>query len=132
MKKSIYLAVFLFALFFVSCSTPLTMDDNKTTVEFAINTPFEVKLEANPGTGYQWHIVSYDSSVIRKTGEPEFGRESDEIGAPGHIIYQFETIASGETTLLMVYKKPGQENEDAFRNFSVHILSGTMGRITAQ
>ena len=130
-KKTKHFIIIIVSLLLSACNTPLNLDDNNSTVEFAINTPFEVELEANPTTGYQWHILSYDSSVIRQIGKPEFTGDSDKIGAPGYSTYKFETIAPGETTLLMVYTKAGQGNEEAFRKFSVNILSGTMGRITA-
>lgn len=132
MKRSPLYLLLLVYVFIAACSAePITMEDNESTVQFAINTPFEIELSANPSTGNKWQIVAYDTNIIRHIGGPEYKNESDKAGSAGTVTYEFETKSAGNTTLWMVYKGKDQPQAEEMKTFRLNIISGTVGRITA-
>lgn len=131
MKKISYYLIILTIFLTAACKKPLTIQDNEKTVEYAINTPFEIHLRTNPSTGYKWHIISYDSNIIRQTAKPEYQTDSDKTGTASTVIFKFETISAGSTTLRMVNSRDAISAGEDKTVFSLHIISGTIGRITA-
>ena len=65
----------------------------------------EVVLEANPSTGYGWHVMALDSAVVRYVGESFGAGPDDMVGAPGTARLRFEVIAPGEATLRLGYSR---------------------------
>ncbi len=128
-KLSFFLILSLAIL--ASCSNPFTMRDSGRTVEFSLNAQFQIDLVGNPSTGYTWEVSQYDEHVIRMIGEPKFEVEDKKIGSPGVYTFTFETIAPGQTTLEMVYKRKFETGSEATKTFKLDIISGTMGRIEA-
>lgn len=114
------------------CTKPFTMENNGQTVELQIDSPFEVELTGNPSTGYSWKLAEADKSVIKMTGEPEFTQSDDRIGSPGTYTFSFQTIAAGETEIVLVYSRVFESDEPPAKTFRMTIISGTMGRITAE
>jgi C1A family cysteine protease len=75
-----------------------------------------VNLEANPSTGYSWQVEA--NKVLRQVGEAEF-KATDRLGAPTTQVLRFQAIASGQTTLNLVYRRPW-ENVDS-KTFSINV-----------
>lgn len=131
MKISLRLLVLIAVVFFTSsCAGPFTDEDNGKTVNLSIDDPFEIELEGNASTGFTWQIMPYDSTVIKQVGEPEF-KSNDEgrIGSGGIITFKFQTIADGQTELLLVYRRRWEEHKPPTKMFKMKIVVGTMGRI---
>lgn len=113
-----------------SCAGPFTDKDNGTTVNLSIDDPFEIELKGNASTGFTWKIMPYDSTVIKQVGEPEFKSEDGgRIGSGGLITFKFQTIADGQTDLMLVYKRNWEEQQLHAKTFKIKIVVGTMGRI---
>ncbi len=112
-----------------SCAGPFTIDDNGTTVNLGIDDPFEIELVGNASTGYSWQVMPYDSTVIKQVGEPEFKSKDDRVGSAGLITFKFQTIADGQTDLILVYSRKWEENKPPAKTFNMKVVVGTMGRI---
>jgi inhibitor of cysteine peptidase len=69
-----------------------------------------VTLASNPTTGYLWEIQTVDAGVLQPVGEWEFESNSDALGAGGTETRRFVAIASGQTTLEMVYHRPWERD----------------------
>lgn len=130
MKYLLSTFVFLIAIFTItSCAGPYTIEDSGSTVNMSVDGVFEVDLSGNASTGYTWQIVSFDSTVIEQVGDPVFVPKDDKIGSGGIVTFKFSTIANGETTLLMVYKRKWEEHKLHDKVYEMKIVVGTMGRI---
>lgn len=117
------------AILITSCAGPFTIADSGTTVNLSNDDPFEIELEGNASTGYTWQVMPFDSSVIKQVGEPEFKANDGRIGSGGMITFKFQTIADGQTDLLLVYHRRWEKNEPPAKKFEMKIVVGTMGRI---
>lgn len=131
-KKFPYYVLLAVSLFIAACSSePLSMDDNATTVEYPVNSAFEIELPANPSTGYKWQIVAYDTNIIRQVSGPDYSNVSEEAGAASLVTFKFKTRAAGNTTLWMAQTRKGLQQGEEIKTFKLNIISGTAGRITA-
>jgi predicted secreted protein len=65
-----------------------------------------ISLQSNPSTGYGW-IPKFDPQFIRLV-KKEFNPLSSLLGAGGIEKFEFKALASGVTTLRMMYKRDGR------------------------
>ncbi|NQU34929.1 MAG: protease inhibitor I42 family protein [Bacteroidetes bacterium] len=130
MKTIFQLTVLLLSGVIVSsCVGPFTIENSGSSVNLGNDDPFEIELSGNPSTGYTWQVVSFDSTVIKQVGDPVYKASSDRIGSAGMYTFKFQTIADGQTNLLLVYKRKWEEHTLHDKTFEMKIVVGTMGRI---
>lgn len=124
MKKN-YLFLFLITLILTSCTTNkhLVIIDKDNNQEFILpkDEVFEISLNSNPTTGYQWTIEKIDSSYLYQLGESEYFSESTLMGGGGIETYKFKTLKEGETELLLLYRR-SWEDEIPADSFHVKII----------
>ena len=133
MKNNFFISVIIFSVFLIaSCAGPYTMENSGSTINLGNDDPFEVELVGNPSTGYTWQVASFDSTVIKQVGEPEYVTKDDRIGSSGMYTFKFQTIGDGQTRLLMVYKRKWEEHTLHDKTFEMEVVVGTMGRILEQ
>ncbi len=130
MTYKIYIPILILVVFLIaSCAGPYTMENSGSTVNLGNDDPFEIELNGNPSTGYEWQIVSYDSTVIKQVGKHDYKTSDDRIGSAGLYTFKFQTIGDGQTNLLLVYKRKWEEPTVDDKTFEMKIVVGTMGRI---
>lgn len=67
-----------------------------------------IELPANPSTGYAWEVENLDTTIFEQIGDIEFVQESKEepvVGAPETQIIRLKAVASGQTTLNIIYHR---------------------------
>lgn len=116
---------------FNSCLGPLTEEDNGRTIELSEDTPFEVQLKGDPGSLLVWKPIQYDKTVIKLFDVPEVTEEDSNGEVYKVFSFEFQTVADGETRLVMVYIDPENMQEPPAKTFEIRIICGTMGRIEA-
>ena len=120
------------AVIFFGCNaSPLTYTDNGTTVEFAIGSQFEVQLQGNPTAGFRWKTVGLDRSVLEQIGDPVIKTNSSDGTHEATYTFTFKTINAGNTLLRLIYYNKNNEDPSPEDVFEIHVISGTMGRITS-
>ena len=131
MKRNICILIFvlLSGMFLTFCAGPFTEKDNGRTINLGIDDPFEIELTGNPSTGYIWEPVSYDTLLVKQVGEAGLEPGSDDIGSGGKYTFRFQTVAAGQTTLVLIYYRKFEENKPPAKTFELKVVSGTMGRI---
>lgn len=100
----------------------LNEQDAGRTVELQAGEVFELVLDANPTTGYQWEVVSDGSGVIRQIGDAEFKPDSNLLGSGGKTTYRFEAAVPGQTWLSLDYHRPWEKDVPALKTFEVLII----------
>jgi inhibitor of cysteine peptidase len=94
--------------------------DRKVT----LNKPFEIKLEANPTTGYQWE-ASYDKELLRlddKNHERDPSKPDTLVGVGGVTTFVFTPIKAGKTTIDFHYKRSWEKEVAKKRSYRVTIV----------
>lgn len=127
MKIRIFL--FLTLLFFTAACSPAEPDvlvlseaEAWKRIELDQGQIFQVSLEGNLTTGYNWILAPQEPALFELQGEPEFKSGSDLMGAPGIITLTFKAVAPGQTVLHLDYRRPWEETIPPTKTFEVIIV----------
>ena len=76
-----------------------------STIDVTVGTPFVVRLESNPTTGYGWSVQQSPPGVqlLRSNSVPPKGGE---VGASGHQLLRFEATLATTGPVDLVYVRP--------------------------
>ncbi len=99
----------------------LTEDDNGKTLTLKTGETVRVILESNPSTGYNWAVRALDQNILEHTYNIYTSDCSDEqvMGCGGKEEINFMAIASGETTLEMLYYRGWEGESSAIKTFTL-------------
>jgi inhibitor of cysteine peptidase len=89
----------------------VTLDKNNVLV---------VSLDANPSTGYGWQVDG--AAKMLDLIHDEFVSTSDLLGAPAKHVLRFKAVASGKTTLNLVYSRVW-EKAGPEKTFSINVVA---------
>jgi len=103
----------------------LTEADHGKTLTLAVNAAVDVVLAGNPTTGYTWEVGAIDEAVVRLVGEPDYKPASQDdkvVGTGGVFTFRFQAVASGETDVFLIYRRPWETDVEPIRKFEVHVV----------
>ncbi|KTC78411.1 protease inhibitor I42 family protein [Legionella brunensis] len=87
-------------------------------------TQFEVTLPANPTTGYQWTVESYDKSIIKLLSSRYVAPQTKLIGAGGQMQFTFQLLKGKSypqnTTLQFKYARPWEPETGTMKQVVVN------------
>lgn len=104
-----------------------TIDSDSDYVEahIAVHELFRIRLSSNPSTGYLWELVSGIGQLEHIKTEykqsPSCGRNM--VGCGGDDLYTFRAVKAGETELLFVSQRPGNEDPNDARHHTVRVVA---------
>src|SRR5689334_5314350 len=104
-----------------STASSLTEADDQRSIELRQGDKLEVKLAANPTTGFQWEIKAVNMDVLRPLGEPKFEPSSNAVGSGGTVTLSFEAIGLGQTKLELIHHRPFEKNVPPIQSFEVTV-----------
>jgi len=100
----------------------LTNSDDGKAIGLEAGQMLAVRLDSNPSTGYSWQVGQVDEAVLKQQGEPQFIQPADAPpGAGGAQVFRFTASAAGQTTLVLVYKRPSDPNVAPVQTFTVQV-----------
>jgi predicted secreted protein len=102
--------------------TVVTATDSGRVVNLKPGDTFEVKLEANPSTGYGWTVSPEKNSIVRQKSMKFIrGGAGDVPGAGGTNVWKFEGVKAGNQKLTFNYQRPWEKGVPAVKTvwFSV-------------
>ncbi len=90
-----------------------------------VNKPFEISVESNPSTGYQWK-AEVDANMIQMKSS-KFERDPSKpkhyVGVGGVTKFVFLPIKTGQTTIRLLYQRPWEDKPIKERVFEIVITS---------
>ena len=104
----------------------ITEKDNKGQVQIALGAILKVKLAAIPGTGYAWHVVRNDPSLLKPMGESIFEPKLEDtgkkiVGAPEDQIFRFRAQSKGSNILSLEYVRKWEKKAAPLKTFYVTV-----------
>ena len=102
----------------------LTESDSGRTVGLSQGQPLSVSLRENSSTGFTWEIVPGSELFLSQQGPSQYLPDSNIVGAGGVRTFTFKAVASGHTTLRLIYHQPWATNVDPLKTFEVAIIVG--------
>lgn len=124
MKRFAAFLVFI-VLVATACIGPFYEDDYGENIAIPVGTPFEIRLEGDPGSNYAWNIKGLDTNVVRMVLRPVFKPHSAEDKVGGIYSFYFQTVGEGNTPIEMVYIKQDsiKSGEHVSRFFRMEVES---------
>lgn len=116
------IATLLITLMLVSCSGPITYKSNNKTIELSEDDPFQIVLEGDSNSNYNWELIS-KNTYVKLLKPVTISTETDKTT----YTFDFKTLSDGEQIIKLIYTD-GEIIED---EFTVTIIVGTIGLITA-
>lgn len=117
------LPLFLLGFFSTTGKTVMiTQAQNQSKVKVKKDASFQVLLNANPTTGFDWRILSYDSTIIEVKHKSFIKSDTQRMGAPGKQVFKFKAIAAGITDLRLIYVRPWERATSEADSFRVQII----------
>jgi predicted secreted protein len=107
-------------------SLTITERDNNGHFQIALGGILTVKLEAIPGTGYAWHVVRNDPSLLKPMGESVFEPKLVDprkkiVGAPEDQVFRFRAQGKGSDILSLEYRRKWEKKAVPLKTFSVTV-----------
>jgi predicted secreted protein len=121
--------IFLLSILFLAsaCSPArsdmlvLTEDNAGQTVEVQQGQTFQISLEGNLTTGYNWVLAPQDPVLLEQQGDPEYKAANNLVGSPGTITFTMRAVSPGKTTLHFDYKRPWEETTSPEKTYEVTV-----------
>ena len=99
-------------------------DANGTTVTLDVDQVLAIKLESNPTTGYAWHVMDEDESILQAEGGPEMiepTQATPMLGAGGWQVIRYRAKAAGETTITLGYSRSFEPDVAPIETFTLTV-----------
>lgn len=128
MKTTMGLIFVLVGLMLAACDDGITLrNDSGEFITLGENDEFQIVLEANPSTGYQWEIDpdASGAGVVEQVGEPAFESESDTPGSGGKQTFSFKATGDGSALLRLRYWRSFEPDATPLRMFEVNVTVET-------
>jgi len=112
-------------LFGLLVSSTLFAVQTQTITIGPTQSQFTVTLPANPTTGFQWRIISYDKTKIALVKSVYETPTRQQIGAGGKMIFTFKTIPGDvypqSSTIHFMYARSWDPNQGTARDVVVNV-----------
>lgn len=113
-------------MLFVSCSSKPAIVLNETFdgKEILVKTGdlFEVRLEAQLGTGYSWNNQKL-SEIITQEGKPsQEKKDHDKVGGFDYQIFRFKAVKPGTDDLVFIYDKSWEKDKSISKKIIFKII----------
>ena len=84
-----------------------------------------VRLGSNPSTGFRWQVEKVDEAVLQQIGmaqyDPAEPGETLKPGLPGQETMLFQATGTGQTNLILAYRRPWEDDAAAEKTFSLQV-----------
>lgn len=118
-----FFVLILFVLLFAAtgCTDRLTETDTAVPLEVPAGETFDIVIEANITTGYEWRLTEpLDETVVQFVDQEYVSEQSGATGAGGHDIWTFQAIAPGTTEIVLGYYPPdGSDTPQEITTFTI-------------
>jgi inhibitor of cysteine peptidase len=116
------IAATLLALIGAGCGdddvTRIDAEQAGEIVELAVDEILEVRLEANPTTGFEWVVL--DAGILELVSE-EHKPDSDADGSGGITTLTFSPTGTGSAALELVYLQPFRDDPEPIASLTVTV-----------
>jgi inhibitor of cysteine peptidase len=122
--------VVLCALLGAICVFPAAWAENKvvtdadkgSTVHLKAGDTLEVRLKANPSTGYQWQVHAKSTPLLKLVHQSHIASQEPGVGRPGLQVFDFEAQEKGQGGLLLHYVRPWEKSAQDARRFEMQVV----------
>jgi len=81
----------------------------------------EVRLNANPTTGYAWYVHKQSTALLKLTSQSQTEATQPGVGRPIVQIFEFAPKATGAGVLLLHYVRSWEQPSASEEQFDLHV-----------
>jgi inhibitor of cysteine peptidase len=119
----------LLALLAVACAAQMasaetkvvTDDDKGSTIQMKMGDTLEVRLSANPSTGYMWYLHPKSTALLRLSRQTQTESTEPGVGRPIVQIFTFEPKRVGDGILLLRYVRSWEKPVLGEKQFTLNV-----------
>jgi inhibitor of cysteine peptidase len=118
----VLLAAALFSQAAFAATKTITDADKGGTIHMKTGDTLEVRLEANPSTGFMWFLKKESARLLKLTGQTQTEATEPGVGRPVFQVFEFQAKQPGDGVLLLHYVRswdPPLPNE---QQFQIHVV----------
>jgi inhibitor of cysteine peptidase len=83
---------------------------------------FTIELQSNPSTGYRWHLLYFDKSILNLISSEFATKPTNQIGTAGIQRFNFEATKKGTTSIKLIYKRSWESETVKSNEFFVNVI----------
>ena len=95
--------------------------DNGTEARIPVQQHFQIRLEENPTTGYQWTAPEFDAKCLRLESNT-YSRYDGGVGSGGLRQLEFSVLAECRATIHLAYRRSWETTAAPRRTFDLTIV----------
>lgn len=101
--------------------------DSNRTLDVKVGGTVSIRLAAQLGTGYRWHLASKEASVLAQEGDDKVepsdqaGKAEPVVGGPETQVFTFNARAAGKADLKFQYYREFEAGKKPLRSATFHI-----------
>ena len=120
-------SAFLFPALAVRAEAPVMVSAKQSgkTVTLTVGGSLEVRLSAQLGTGYGWHVTTPAEAILTKDGEPKTEPTpgvKQMPGGPEIQVFHFTAKAAGKSDLKLQYFRQFEPGKKPLRTATFHVV----------
>ena len=118
----ILLAVALFSQSAFAVTKTITDADNGGTVHLKVGDTLELRLKANPSTGFMWYLQKNSTHLLKLTAQSQTEPPEPGVGRPVFRVFEFQSKQPGEGVLLLHYVRSWDPPLPDEQQFHIHVM----------
>lgn len=99
--------------------------DNSVDYPF-LNDTFQIALEENGSTGYQWDYVISNAAAATLISEDSYCFTPNSVGTPVQKVWSFKALKPGKYTIQFIYRKPWEIDVEPIKTVKCDIYVSTV------
>ena len=99
----------------------VTDADNGGTVTIKMGDVLEVRLSANPSTGYMWYLQKESTTLLKTMSQTQTQPTEPGVGRPVEQIFEYAPKATGTGVLQLHYVRSWESPKPNDEQFSLHV-----------
>ncbi len=100
----------------------ITDADKGSEIHLKGGDTLEVRLKANPSTGYMWYLLKESTPVLRLAHQTETEATESGVGRPVVQVFTFEPRGAGDGVLLLHYVRSWEKPDPNDERFTVRVV----------
>ncbi len=118
----VLLAAALFSQTAFAATQVVTDSDKGSTIHLKTGDTLEVRMSANPTTGFMWYLKKESTRLLKLTGQTQTEATEPGVGRPVFQVFEFLAKQPGDGVLLLHYVRSWDPPLPDEQQFQVHVV----------
>lgn len=104
-----------------SITIDMTQADNSKTIHVKNGETFDLRLQENPSTGFQWSVSPEQTGIVKLTQSGYEANTPQQVGSGGHRLFTFLALKPGKTNLYLHLFRPWEGEKSSVKDCKLQV-----------